>query len=412
VRSSRFITARGGSVSHWGNGAVMRTVDDHGSCATRQRPLSLPSPTRGEGKKENWPRTCNLLPADRGNGKFSRNAERLLNTFIENLPKAELHVHLEGTLEPELSLALAHKNGIALDYDSPEALLQAYDFHDLPSFLAIYYKAMNVLQYEGDFFELTWQYLKKAQQQHVIYAEMFFDPQAHTSRGMEFATVIRGIRRAQERAAVELGVETRLIMCFLRDLSAASAMATLQQSLPFKDWIIGVGLDSDEKNNPPVKFAEVFRRAREAGYKLTMHCDVNQQNTLLHIGQCLDTIGVDRIDHGVNSLEDAALCEKIRSRGLGLTVCPISNRFVVQNLTASEIRRMLQLGMRATINSDDPAYFRAYINENLVALHEEGSLSLQEIVQLVTNSFEVAWLEAPRRAAYLAKLSNYLQQAA
>lgn len=335
-----------------------------------------------------------------------------MNAFIEQMPKAELHVHLEGTLEPELSFALSQKNGVALDYATPEALLAAYDFHDLPSFLAIYYKAMNVLQREEDFFELTWQYLQKAHRQHVVYAEMFFDPQAHTSRGVAFATVIRGIRRAQEHAAAKLGVETQLIMCFLRDMSAESALATLQESLPFKDWIVGVGLDSDEKNNPPLKFAAVFRRAREAGFKLTMHCDVNQQNTLVHIGQCLDTIGVDRIDHGVNSLEDATLCEKIRARGLGLTVCPISNRFVVQSLTADAIRRMLELGMRATVNSDDPAYFRAYMNENLLALHEEGGLSLEEIVQLVSNSFEVAWLEEPQRAGYRARLQSYLQQAA
>lgn len=231
-----------------------------------------------------------------------------MRNFIQHLPKAELHVHLEGTLEPELSFALARRNGIALEYGTPEALLAAYDFHDLPSFLAIYYKAMNVLLHEQDFFDLTWQYLLKAHQQHVVYAEMFFDPQAHTSRGVEFATAIRGIRRAQERAAAELGLQTQLIMCFLRDMSAESAMQTLEQALPYKHWLVGVGLDSDEKNNPPVKFAEVFRRARAAGLRLTMHCDVNQQNTLVHIRQCLDTIGVDRIDHGVNSLEDPALC--------------------------------------------------------------------------------------------------------
>ena len=335
-----------------------------------------------------------------------------MNTFIAHLPKAELHVHLEGTLEPELSLALAKKNGIQLDFDTPEALVAAYDFHDLPSFLAIYYKAMNVLRHEEDFFELTWQYLSKAHAQRVVYAEMFFDPQAHTSRGVEFATVIRGIRRAQEQGAKELGIETQLIMCFLRDVSADSAMTTLEQALPFKDWIIGVGLDSDEKNNPPLKFAEVFRRARNEGFKLTMHCDVNQENTLLHIGQCLDTIKVDRIDHGVNSLEDLALCAKIRERGLGLTVCPISNRFVVQDLTAKQIRRMLQLGMRATINSDDPAYFRAYVNENLIALHEEGGLTLDEITTLVSNSFEAAWIDDARRARYLDRVRAYTSEAA
>jgi adenine deaminase len=189
-------------------------------------------------------------------------------------------------------------------------------------------------------------------------------------------------------------------------------METLEQAVPFKDAIVGVGLDSDEKNNPPLKFAAVFRRARELGFKLTMHCDVNQENTLVHIRQCLEDIGVDRIDHGVNSLEDLVLCEIIRERGVGLTVCPISNRFVVQTLTAAEIRRMLQLGMRATINSDDPAYFRAYMNENLVALYEEGGLTRDEIVQLVRNSFEVAWLDAESRRDYLDRLQHYVDLAA
>jgi adenosine deaminase len=335
-----------------------------------------------------------------------------MNDFIESLPKAELHVHLEGTLEPDLSFALARKHGVTLPYDSPEALLRAYDFHDLPSFLAVYYKGMEVLKDEDDFFELAWRYLEKAREQNIVYAEMFFDPQAHTSRGVAFATVIRGLRRAQERAAAELKVETRLILCFLRDLSAESAMATLLEALPYKEWLVGVGLDSDEKDNPPVKFAAVFARARSEGLKLTMHCDVNQKNTLLHIAQVLDVIGVDRIDHGINSLEDPALCAAIRDRGLGLTVCPVSNRFCIQDLTAGHIRRMLQLGMRATVNSDDPAYFRAYLNENLRALHEEGGLTRAEIVQLVRNAFLVSWLDEPERNGYLERLQQSVDQAA
>jgi adenosine deaminase len=335
-----------------------------------------------------------------------------MKAFIGNLPKAELHVHLEGTLEPELSFALARKNGVALEYDTAEELLKAYDFNDLPSFLRIYYKAMNVLREEDDFFELTWQYLSKAAAQKVVYAEMFFDPQAHTTRGVEFGTVIRGIRRAQERAAAELGVQTQLIMCFLRDMSAESAMQTLEQCLPHRSWIVGVGLDSDEKGNPPVKFAEVFRKAREYGFRLTMHCDVNQENTLVHIHQVLHTIGVDRIDHGVNSLEDPSLCRTIAERGLGLTVCPVSNRFCVQSLTAQEIRRMLELGMRATVNSDDPAYFRAYLNENLEALADEGGLTRDEIVQLVRNAFAVAWLEEKRRDSYLDQVQKYVEASA
>jgi adenosine deaminase len=335
-----------------------------------------------------------------------------VTSFIDGMPKAELHVHLEGTLEPELSFALARRNAVALPYDSPAELLSAYDFHDLPSFLAVYFQAMNVLCEEPDFFELTWQYLRRAAGQHIVYAEMFFDPQAHTARGVAFGTVIGGIRRAQQKAAAELGIVSRLILCFLRDQSAQSAMQTLLEALPYKQWLIGVGLDSDEKDNPPLKFAAVFARARAEGLKLTMHCDVNQHDSLLHIGQALHDIRVDRIDHGVNSLEDPALCASIRERGLGLTICPVSNRFVVQDLTAGHIRRMLQLGLRATVNSDDPAYFRAYLNENLAALHGEGGLTRGEIVQLVRNGFAVAWLDEVRRGAYLRQLDRYLATAA
>jgi adenosine deaminase len=334
-----------------------------------------------------------------------------MTAFIANLPKAELHVHLEGTLEPELSFALATRNGVRLDYDTPEALIAAYDFHDLPSFLTIYYKAMEVLVTEQDFFDLTYAYLKKAHEQNVLYCEPFFDPQAHTSRGVAFATIVTGIHAAQQQARDVLGIESQLIMCFLRDMSAESAMDTLLASLPFKEWIVGVGLDSDEKNNPPRKFAEVFRRARAYGYKLTMHCDVHQLNTHEHIRQVLDEIVVDRIDHGINTLDQPALYGEVARRGLGLTVCPVSNRFVVQNLTTVEIRRMLELGMRATINSDDPAYFRAYMNENLQALADDG-MTRDEIAQLTRNSFEVAWLADERRAHYLDALDRYLAQTA
>ncbi|WP_028007774.1 adenosine deaminase [Solimonas flava] len=334
-----------------------------------------------------------------------------MSDFIAQLPKAELHVHLEGTLEPELSFALATRNGVRLDYDTPEALIAAYDFHDLPSFLAIYYKAMEVLVTEQDFFELTYAYLKKAREQNVLYCEPFFDPQAHTSRGVPFATVITGIHKAQEAARAELGIESQLILCFLRDMSAESAMETLLASLPFKDWIVGVGLDSDEKHNPPRKFAEVFKLARENGYKLTMHCDVHQLNTHEHIRQVLDEIVVDRIDHGINTLDKPVLYQEVAQRGLGLTVCPVSNRFVVQNLTTAEIRRMLELGMRATVNSDDPAYFRAYMNENLQALADDG-MTRDELAQLTRNAFAVAWLPDARRAQYLDTLEQYLRQAA
>lgn len=330
-----------------------------------------------------------------------------MEEFIREMPKAELHVHLEGTLEPEHIFALAQRNGIELEYQTPEQVVAAYDFHDLPSFLTIYYAAMDVLREEADFYELAYHYFEKAAADNVVYVEPFFDPQAHTSRGVDFATVIKGIRRAQQDARDKLGVESQLILCFLRDLSAESAMEHLELALPYKDWLIGVGLDSDEKDNPPLKFKAVFDKARSAGLKLTMHCDVNQKDIVPHIWECLSDIDVDRIDHGINSLEDEALCEEIAKRGLGLTVCPISNRFCVQSLTSKEIRTMLQKGMKATVNSDDPAYFRAYMNDNFIELQKDGGFSRDEIVTLSRNAFEVAWLPATEKQAYLDKLDAF-----
>ncbi len=330
-----------------------------------------------------------------------------MKSFIEGLPKAELHVHLEGTLEPEHIFALAQRNGIELEYATPQDVVAAYDFHDLPSFLAIYYAAMNVLREEIDFYELTYNYFVKAKEDNVVYVEPFFDPQAHTSRGVSFETIINGIHRAQEDAKNKLGIESNLIMCFLRDMSADSAMEHLEMSLPFKDWIVGVGLDSDEKDNPPAKFADVFQRARDNGYKLTMHCDVNQKDIHEHIRECLDLIKVDRIDHGVNSLEDESLIQDIVDRGIGLTVCPVSNRFVVQSLTSGEIRTMLEKGIKATINSDDPAYFRAYMNDNFIELAKEGSFSKDELTQLAKNAFDIAWLPDAKRQQYLADVDQY-----
>ncbi|MDC8830779.1 adenosine deaminase [Alteromonas gilva] len=330
-----------------------------------------------------------------------------MQAFIEGMPKAELHVHIEGTLEPELSFALAKKNNIDLPYDTPEALIAAYDFHDLPSFLKIYYAGMSVLIDEQDFYQLTWDYLAKAAAQNVVYTEIFFDPQGHTSRGIAFDTVITGIRKAQTAAEQELGIKSQLIMCFLRDMSAESAMEHLHMAKPYLGWLVGVGLDSDEHNNPPVKFREVFKLAREWGLKLTMHCDVNQKNTLENIRQVIEIIGVDRIDHGVNALESAALCELIKSHNLGLTICPVSNQFVVQSLTANEIRQMLDKGLLATINSDDPAYFRAYMNENLMALQQEGNFSRAELKTLMENAFKVTWLPDDEKQVYLDKLAAY-----
>ena len=327
-----------------------------------------------------------------------------LATFIEGMPKAELHLHLEGTLEPELKFEIAARNGLELPYTSVDEMRAAYDFTDLTSFLAVYYEGTSVLLTEPDFYDLATAYFRKAHSQNVVYAEVFFDPQAHTERGVPFDTVISGLRRAQTDAEAAFGLRSRLIMCFLRDLSAESAMETLEQASPYGDWIVGVGLDSDERGNPPVKFKEVFERARREGFRLTMHCDVDQQDSVQHIWQCLDEIGVERIDHGVNALEDDALIRTINERRLGLTMCPISNSYVTDGLKA---RELLDEGVRATINSDDPAYFPGYVNENFVAVLDAVQLSRRDVVQLARNAFTISWLEEEERKRYLDRLDVY-----
>jgi adenine deaminase len=330
-----------------------------------------------------------------------------LVSFIAGMPKAELHLHIEGTLEPELKFELAARNGLELPYASVEEMRAAYDFNSLASFLTIYYEGMNVLVTEQDFYDLAMAYFRKAHSQNVVYAEIFFDPQGHTTRGVAFDTLIKGFRRAQQDAETTLGLRAQLIMCFLRDMSAESAMETLESSLPYGDWIVGVGLDSDERGNPPVKFKEVFARARKEGFRLTMHCDVDQENSVGHIWQCLDDIKVERIDHGVNALEDPALIKEINKRELGLTVCPISNGFVTDGLKAPEIKRLLESGVRATLNSDDPAYFNGYMTENFLAVHEAINLGKDELVQLSRNAFDVTWLPQEDRKAYVAALEEY-----
>ncbi|MGW0658070.1 adenosine deaminase [Streptodolium elevatio] len=330
-----------------------------------------------------------------------------MNEFIAGLPKCELHLHIEGTLEPELKFALAERNGMELPYANVDEMRAAYRFDSLSSFLTIYYEGMNVLLHEPDFYDLAMAYLTKAAGQNVRYVEMFFDPQAHTSRGVPFDVVVRGLSRAIDDAHARLGIRAQLIMCFLRDFQAEYAMATLVQSLPYREWIVGVGLDSDEKGNPPSKFAAVYARARAEGYRLTMHCDVDQENSAEHIRQALFDIGVDRIDHGVNSLEDPVLVEEILRRGIGLTVCPISNGFVVDGIKGEAIREMLDKGMRVTLNSDDPAYFDGYVQENIEVTQRELDLTRDELVQLQRNAFEITWLPRQLKDAYLAELEAY-----
>ncbi|MET0831395.1 MAG: adenosine deaminase [Acidimicrobiia bacterium] len=323
--------------------------------------------------------------------------------FVTGLPKAELHLHLEGTLEPAHRRTLARRNGVDLGQDT------THRFDSLTSFLAAYYPAMEVLRQPQDFHDLANAYLVRAAADGVRRTEMFFDPQAHTSRGVPFADVIAGYRRAVEEAE-ELRIEADLIMCFLRDHTVESAFETLEAAMPFRDWILGVGLDSDERGNPPERFAEVFARARDLGYRRTMHCDVDQVGSIDNIRTVLHDIGVERIDHGSNVVEDPGLVDELRVRGIGLTCCPLSNRLVTaaNDMKAAEIAHLLRSGVRVTVNSDDPAYFGGYVADNYLALAEEASLTPAEVVTLAENSFTISWLDDERRSGYLEEIARYV----
>lgn len=329
--------------------------------------------------------------------------------FIKGLPKAELHLHLEGTLEPDLKLKLAQKNGIDIGQTTIEEVTESYKFDSLPSFLNVYYPAMNVLQTEEDFYELTIAYLKKAQQQGVKHAELFFDPQAHTSRGIPFETIINGYYRGVQEGK-NYGISAALILCFLRDMSAESAEQTLAEALPYKDKFIGVGLDSDEKGNPPSKFAAVFQTAQQNGLKRTMHCDIDQENSIEHIRQVIEDIQVDRIDHGTNIVENQELVDYVNEHSIGLTTCPVSNGFVVDDMKGKEIVELLNQGVKVTVNSDDPAYFQSYIADDMYALATKYHLSKEQIIQLAKNSFEIAWISEEDKQIYLAAIDRYTNE--
>jgi adenine deaminase len=335
------------------------------------------------------------------------NAPMDVAEFVAGLPKCELHLHLEGTLEPELKLMLAERNEIDIGQRTMEEVRATYRFDSLASFLAVYYPATDVLVTEQDFYDLAHAYLVRAAAQNVRYAEVFFDPQVHVRRGVPFSSVVHGFHRALQDAERDLGVSGALIMCIVRDLPVESAAETLQAALPHKDLILGVGLDSDERGNPPAKFAEVFSAARAEGFRLTMHCDVDQENSIEHIRQALEEIGVDRLDHGTNVVEDQRLLDVVRDRGLGLTCCPISNGCVTGDTKAPLIARLLRDGVRVTVSSDDPAYFGGYVAENVLMLARQADLTHAELVQLERNAFEVAWLPDDRRTAFLAELDKY-----
>lgn len=331
----------------------------------------------------------------------------LSKEFIYGIPKAELHLHLEGTLEADLKLELSKKNGIDIGQSTIEEVKESYQFNDLSSFLSVYYPAMNVLQTRDDFYKLAMDYLKKASEHNVVYAELFFDPQAHTSRGVAFEEVIEGYYKATQDGKA-LGVESKLIMCFLRDMSGESALEHYEMMLPYRDKVIGVGLDSDERDNPPLKFEHVFKLAKKDGFKTTMHCDIDQVDSIEHIRDAINVIGVDRIDHGTNIVEDQKLVEYIIENKIGLTCCPVSNGFVTSDMKGKEIKDLLRKGVKVTVNSDDPAYFQSYISDDMIALTKAYELTEDDVVTLAKNSFDIAWMEDEEKQKYINQVDKFV----
>jgi len=338
-------------------------------------------------------------------------AAHALDAFVSGLPKAELHLHIEGSLEPELMFALAQRNGIDLPFADVEAVRAAYAFSNLQDFLDIYYQGANVLQTEADFYDLAAAYFRRAAADRVRHAEIFFDPQTHTDRGIAYETVISGLGRAQREAEAQYGLTSGLILCFLRHLPEADAFETLARAEPFLDRIIGVGLDSSELGHPPSKFKGVFARAREMGLKLVAHA--GEEGPPEYVYEALDILKIDRIDHGNRSLEDPALVARIRDAGLTLTVCPLSNHklCVVTDLAAHPIPDMLAKGLNATINSDDPAYFGGYVNDNFTALTRLGVLSRDDCLTLARNSVTGSFASLARKTELLAEIEAYAENA-
>lgn len=315
-------------------------------------------------------------------------------------------MHIEGTFEPELIFEMARRNDVTLPYGSVEELRRAYDFQDLQSFLNVYYAGMNVLRTERDFAQLADAYFEKAARQNVKHTEIFFDPQAHISRGLSFATVIDGLWQAVTAAKNRHGLSARLIMCFLRDMSAQSAMETLDMALPFKDRIVAVGLDSAERNNPPSKFKEVFDRAREEGFLTVAHA--GEEGPAQYVWEAIELLKVSRIDHGIHSMDDPALVEYLVEKQLPLTVCPLSNvkLKVFKNLAEHNLKKMLEAGIRATVNSDDPAYFGGYVGKNFEAAAEALNLSKEDLIDLARNSFLSSFLPAQEIEAHVAQIDR------
>ncbi|MGR5283782.1 adenosine deaminase [Vibrio maritimus] len=331
-----------------------------------------------------------------------------MNAFIQGLPKVELHLHIEGSLEPELLFNLAKRNQIDIPYDSPEALRKAYEFDDLQSFLDIYYQGANALQTEQDFYDLTWAYLERCQHDNVIHTEIFFDPQTHTDRGIAFDTVIKGIVSALKDGQQKLEISSQLIMCFLRHLSEEAAIETLKQAIPYKDDIVGVGLDSSEQGHPPEKFARVFEMAREHGFLTVAHA--GEEGPAQNIIDAISMLGVSRVDHGVRCVDNEALVAQLIESKMPLTVCPLSNikLRVFDEMQDHNIVELLRKGVAVTINSDDPAYFGGYMTDNFVAVSQAHLLTHEELAQFTLNAIDASFIGDTQKQAYRKKVTDYL----
>ncbi|MFC1593374.1 adenosine deaminase [Candidatus Neomarinimicrobiota bacterium] len=330
-----------------------------------------------------------------------------IENFIRGIPKAELHVHIEGTFEPELMFKIAQRNNINIKYKSVEALRQAYDFNNLQEFLDIYYCGASALVHEQDFYDMTWAYIEKLHSQNVIHAEIFFDPQTHTDRGIQFSTVITGIHNALKNAKKKFGMTTKLIMCFLRHLDEDQAFLTLGQSLEFKEWIVGVGLDSSEVGHPPSKFQLVFKKARDLGYLTVAHA--GEEGPPEYVWEALNLLNVSRIDHGNRALEDETLVQLLAQNQIPLTVCPLSNLKlrVIDKLENHPLKKMMDNNLLVTINSDDPAYFGGQLNDNYIKLAEVLDLTKIDIYQMAKNSFKASFLSEKGKSNYIEKVDDY-----
>ena len=332
-----------------------------------------------------------------------------IHNFIEGIPKAELHLHIEGTFEPDLMFEIARRNNISINYKSVDELKKAYNFNNLQEFLDIYYAGASVLIYEQDFYDLTWAYLTKVHEQNLVHTEIFFDPQTHTDRGISFDTVIQGIHSALEDAKEKLGISSQLIMCFLRHLDEVDAFDILEQALPYKKWIAGVGLDSSEMGHPPSKFENVFSKALDEGFITVAHA--GEEGPAAYVWEAINLLKISRIDHGNRSLEDDQLIKHIAEKQIPLTVCPLSNLAlkVVEDLKDHPMLQLMEAGLMVTINSDDPAYFGGYMNENYIQIAAALNLSKKQITDLAKNSFKASFLSDVEKEKLINQVEDYYQ---